>query len=75
MTKKCFGDNIKISTRRLSMEKDLEKIRAALNGLNKKMVSNISGVHYNTILKICRGNANVSLATITKLKGYLEIND
>ena len=53
------------------MEKDLEKIRAALNGLNKKMVSNMSGVHYNKILKICRGNANVSLATITKLKGYL----
>lgn len=57
------------------MEKDLEKIRAALNGLNKKMVSNMSGVHYNTILKICRGNANVSLATITKLKGYLEIDE
>lgn len=57
------------------MERDLENIRNALEGLNKKMVSNISGVHYNTILKICRGHTNVSEATIKKLKGYLEIND
>lgn len=57
------------------MEKDLEKIREALRGVNLKLVSNVSGIHYNTVRKVYNGKTNVSANTIKKLKEYLEIND
>jgi hypothetical protein len=50
----------------------LEQIIKALDDRNWKRVSEGSGVNYQTVWKIARGNAgNVSYETVKKLSDYL----
>jgi len=51
----------------------LEQIIITLGDRNWKRVSEGSGVNYQTVWKIARGNAgNVSYETVKKLSDYLE---
>lgn len=51
---------------------DLEKIKDALKDRNLRAVARASGVHYNTVLAIAKGEERDYLtSTLAKLSAYL----
>lgn len=52
--------------------KTLEEIKLALEDSNLKSVALKSGVHYNAVYRLMRGQVSPSYETVKKLSDYLE---
>lgn len=54
----------------------LEQIRKRLEPMNLALVAKACGIHYNTLYRLAKTDANVSYETVKKLSDYLtELND
>lgn len=52
--------------------KTLEEIRAILRLMNLKKVSEGTGLHYNAVLRIAKGETSPSYETVQRIIKYLE---
>jgi len=50
----------------------LEQIRSRLKGRNIQVVSRKTGLHFNTVHRIKRGETEPNYATLERLSAYLE---